>query len=203
MRSIKEFVSSDIEIQKSKFICCFIPVSNEEDVSKALLDIRILYPGGNHYCFAYILGDTGLIQRASDDKEPSKTAGIPILEILKKNDLTNLIAIVIRHFGGTKLGASGLIRAYAKVTKLCVEKATLTYKNTFYHCKVQIDYLYVGLLENKLRELTEMLEINYLKSVEYHFNINADQFSFLEEQISKDTSYLSKIEILNTFTKYL
>lgn len=123
--SVNQPFESEQDIKKSRFISRIIPVQTEEDANQALDQIRALESKANHNCFAFILGDHQEIQRASDDGEPSGTAGAPILEVLKREHLTNVLVIVTRYFGGIKLGAGGLIRAYGSSTSLVVQDADL------------------------------------------------------------------------------
>ena len=111
MYSIKENIENTIEIKKSKFITKLYKVNNINEVNEILKEINEKYSDSTHICYAYILENT---EKCSDDGEPSGTAGIPILNILKKKNLVNVLAIVIRYFGGIKLGAGGLTRAYTK-----------------------------------------------------------------------------------------
>ncbi len=123
--SIQSPVSDQIEIKKSNFQTYLFPVKTEADCSTLLQALRKDHPKANHHCFAYILGEDQNIQRMSDDGEPAGTAGPPILEVLKQEDLTNLLAIVVRYFGGVKLGAGGLIRAYSTAVSQALKKAHL------------------------------------------------------------------------------
>lgn len=123
--SIQSPVSDQIEIKKSNFQTYLFPVKTEAACTTHLQTLRKDHPKANHHCFAYILGEDQNIQRMSDDGEPSGTAAPPILEVLKQEDLTNLLAIVVRYFGGVKLGARGLIRAYSTAVSQALKKAHL------------------------------------------------------------------------------
>lgn len=112
MRKIKDVIESTIVIDKSKFITTIYPVQSIEEINTLLASTKKKYYDATHNCYAYIF-DNGNIQKCSDDGEPSKTAGFPMLEVLKKNNITDLLAITTRYFGGIKLGAGGLIRAYS------------------------------------------------------------------------------------------
>ncbi len=111
--TIKEDFIAEEEIKKSRFICHLKRVYTEEEARAFISEIKIEHHKANHNCSAFTLGDRQEIQRSSDDGEPSGTAGVPMLEILKKREITNVCAVVTRYFGGIKLGAGGLIRAYA------------------------------------------------------------------------------------------
>ena len=108
----KDFIAEE-EIKKSRFICHLKRVYTEEEARSFISEIKKEHHKANHNCSAFTLGDRQEIQRSSDDGEPSGTAGVPMLEILKKREITNVCAVVTRYFGGIKLGAGGLIRAYA------------------------------------------------------------------------------------------
>ena len=118
MKSIKEKSISELEIQKSKFITVLYPIHNIEEVKEALLEAKKEFPNATHYCYAHILDQN---ERCSDDGEPSKTAGMPMLNVLKMQDYQHILAIVVRYFGGIKLGAGGLVRAYTKAVTTALE----------------------------------------------------------------------------------
>lgn len=130
-------VTNTITIKRSEFITNLIPVMNESDIEQHLKNLRKKYYDATHNCYAYILGTNNDIKyKASDDGEPSKTAGAPILDSLQKNNLTNCLCVVTRYFGGIKLGAGGLVRAYSEsassaINKICdleeiIEKTQIT-----------------------------------------------------------------------------
>lgn len=121
MKSIKEKSISELEIQKSKFITVLYPIHNIEEVKEALLEAKKEFPNATHYCYAYILDQN---ERCSDDGEPSKTAGMPMLNVLKMQDYQHVLVIVVRYFGGIKLGAGGLVRAYTKAVTTALENIT-------------------------------------------------------------------------------
>ena len=109
MYSIKEKEVTLTEINKSKFYGIIIPINNIEEIPNILNNIKNEYKDATHYCYAYILDN---IKRFNDDGEPGGTAGMPILNVLENNNLNHLLAVVVRYFGGIKLGAGGLVRAY-------------------------------------------------------------------------------------------
>ena len=111
MNTIKNNVEHELVIKNSKFITLLIKINNIDDVDRYLEEAKKKYPKATHYVYAYILGN---IKKSSDDKEPSNTAGAPILNVLEQTNLNKVLAIVIRYFGGIKLGAGGLLRAYTK-----------------------------------------------------------------------------------------
>lgn len=146
LKSIQEQVESEITIKKSRFIGILIPVSDVQEVALYLEECKERYPSASHYCYAYCID--GAI-KASDDGEPAKTAGMPILNVLQKNELNHVLAVVIRYFGGIKLGAGGLVRAYSQSivetlgqAKIVKKQRAPYYRLSFdYHLMRQIDYL--------------------------------------------------------------
>ena len=120
MFTIKSNVINEFEITKSKFITFLFKVDNTKEIDKYIDDIKNKYPDATHYCYAYICDG---YEKAFDDGEPSKTAGSPILNVLQKNNLDHVLCIVVRYFGGIKLGAGGLVRAYSNS---CGEAIKLT-----------------------------------------------------------------------------
>lgn len=147
VKTIRTQTEYEIVINKSRFIGILVPVSDVEEVSLYLEEARELYPGATHYCYAYIID---ALKKASDDGEPSKTAGMPILNVLEKNGLDHVLAIVVRYFGGIKLGAGGLVRAYSQSVVETLGQAQIVtkvkapyYAFTFdYHFSRQMDYFF-------------------------------------------------------------
>ena len=122
MKSIISKEIYEITIKNSKFIGVIVPIESINDVKDNLIKIKEEYKNATHYCYAFkLINDKGF----SDDREPNKTAGIPILNVIEGNDLVNVLVVVIRYFGGIKLGPGGLIRAYSNTCKEVINKCTL------------------------------------------------------------------------------
>ena len=118
-------VSVEEEIKKSRFICHLKRISREEEGREYIAQIKKQHHKANHSCSAIIVGDDGQIKRSSDDGEPSGTAGVPMLTVLEKQGLTNVVAVVTRYFGGIKLGAGGLVRAYSESVLEAIEASEI------------------------------------------------------------------------------
>ena len=140
------------EIQKSKFITHICHVETEAAAREFIQNLKKKYYDARHNCSAYILGENSEKQKSNDDGEPGGTAGNPILEALKKNELTNIVVVVTRYFGGIKLGAGGLIRAYSHATVLGIEKATVIQMTPFIELAITINYDLLATLEHWLRQ---------------------------------------------------
>ncbi len=147
-----DYARCEWEISKSRFITHLNHVESEQEAQDFILRLKKQYYDARHNCYAYIIGEHSEIQKSSDDGEPSGTAGVPILEVLKKNELSDIVVVVTRYFGGIKLGAGGLIRAYGKSASLGLEAATIVKKSIFNVYELQMDYNLLGTLENYLHQ---------------------------------------------------
>lgn len=202
MQSIKEEIISTDLISKSKFINYLIPVSNLEDALSKLNDLRKQYSDASHHCFAYILGNNQEIQKYSDDGEPSHTAGLPILEVLKKNDLTNILSVTIRYYGGTKLGAGGLTRAYTKSCAESVALATFTSLANYTHLTVKISFDHIGHVEKYIRDNYDLIDTTYDNFVNYTINIRSSdllEFQNAITELTKGSALFNIIKIYDTY----
>lgn len=139
------------EVNKSKFFANVAHVEDENAAREFILAIRKKYFDATHNCSAFVLGERGDRQKSNDDGEPGGTAGNPILETIKKRDLTNCAVVVTRYFGGIKLGAGGLIRAYSKTATLGINTAKIVQMTTFSKISLTIEYNFLATVENYLR----------------------------------------------------
>ena len=155
MYTINKIYQEKQEIKKSEFICTIHPVSNIDEINEILKDTRKKYYDATHNCYAYILGENGDTIKCSDDGEPSQTAGIVILDALRKNELTNVLAIVTRYFGGIKLGAGGLVRAYSSSTSLVLEKIEKLKIEKCIDLTIEFNYQNYNLIDRHIKEFKE------------------------------------------------
>lgn len=181
MRYIKEKLIHHIEIQKSVFICVCFPLDHMDDLKKHLEILKHEYPKANHYCYAAIYGEHGEHQVASDDGEPQRTAGIPILEVLKHHDLTHVLAVVIRFFGGIKLGAGGLVRAYTKAIADTLKDKTFYIKQVVLTYQVVLPYTLIDRFEHHYKEKVTVLDKTYQEHVTLTLYINNNDLSIFDE----------------------
>jgi uncharacterized YigZ family protein len=181
MRYLKDQTTHQIEINKSKFIAILYPLQNIEDISLYLDEAKKAYPKANHYCNASLFGQTAEHATASDDGEPSRTAGVPILEVLKHHDVTNILCVVIRYFGGIKLGSGGLVRAYTKATADVIKKAKFYEKKMVDSYEITFDYSLINQMDSYLEKKATVLEKEFLTHVTYKI-INLDnQFDIISD----------------------
>lgn len=202
MKSIKYEVSEETVINKSTFINYLLPVNNLEEVKEKLNSLQTKYRDASHHCFAYILGDNQEIQKYSDDGEPSKTAGYPMMEVLKKHDLTNVLNVSIRYFGGIKLGAGGLVRAYTKGCAATILKASFTSLAVYNQVVIEIPFHHIGNVEKYLRDHYQLLDTKYSNNVSYTINIKASNLLDLKTTLTNATKGEIHFQIIDTFKKY-
>lgn len=157
MNTIKKIVISEQIINKSRFITSLFPVESPSDALAILKSVKKEYYDATHNCYAYIIGDNSEHIKYSDDKEPSQTAGVVIYEVLKKNNLTNVLCIVTRYFGGVKLGSGGLVRAYSGSAAKAVEAAKIIEIISMTSISITCSYEVLDLIQNYLKdyELTD------------------------------------------------
>jgi uncharacterized YigZ family protein len=150
--SVAKTIDHEIVINKSRFIGIPYTVSSEDEIPLYIEDARERYPGASHYCYGAVVGIDGLIQRFSDDGEPGGTAGMPILQVLLQKELKNILVVVVRYFGGIKLGAGGLVRAYTRAAAEAVNEAGIVKMTYSSRGILFIDYSLLGSVEYFLRQ---------------------------------------------------
>ncbi|KAB8139491.1 YigZ family protein [Gracilibacillus oryzae] len=181
-------------IQKSRFIGYVKRVETEEAAQQFIQEIKKKHADATHNCSAYMIGDNDQIQKANDDGEPSGTAGVPILEVLKKRQLKDTAVVVTRYFGGIKLGAGGLIRAYAGTTSLAINTTGVVERKKMNQFLVTIDYTLLGKLENEVRQTDYLLDqIDYLDQVTLQIYVNSGEEEPFKNWIIDITSGTAQI----------
>ncbi|WP_431774531.1 YigZ family protein [Streptomyces cucumeris] len=141
----------EIEINKSRFICSLAPAATEREAQDVIQRVRKEHPTASHNCFAYVIGADGGVQKASDDGEPGGTAGVPMLQMLVRREVRYVVAVVTRYYGGVKLGAGGLIRAYGGAVGEALDTLVTVVRQRFRLVTITVDHQRAGKLENDLR----------------------------------------------------
>ncbi|MCJ8007578.1 YigZ family protein [Lederbergia wuyishanensis] len=200
--TVKKQGEHEIIIQKSRFIAHVSRVETEEAAQQFIQEIKKKHWNANHNCSAYLIGEHNQIQKANDDGEPSGTAGVPILEVLKKRDLKDTVVVVTRYFGGIKLGAGGLIRAYGKSTTEGLNAVGVVERKLMTNMHVEADYSWLGKLENELRSsVYHLKEIHYSDQVEIEVYVDDSAVKDFSEWIIDMTN--GQAEILEGEKLYL
>ncbi len=173
--SIGKNVEQEVVIQKSRFIGLTYSLTSEEEITLCVDDAREKYPNASHYCYGAVIGLDGLLQRFSDDGEPGGTAGMPILQVLLQKELKNVLVVVVRYFGGIKLGAGGLVRAYTRTTVEAINEASVVKMELSSRGIITINYNQLGSVEHFLRQPgIEIEDMTYGAMVDIRLLTNLD-----------------------------
>ena len=151
-QTISKSTESLFKDRGSKFHGFAFSVSSVDEVKKCLEEVKNIHPSARHVCYAYQLGADGAEYRANDDGEPNGSAGLPILNQIKSKEVTNTLVAVVRYFGGTKLGVSGLINAYKEATKEALEQAKIVTKIPMATVSIQFPHSKIGDVERVIRQ---------------------------------------------------
>lgn len=187
---------AEIVIQKSRFIGHIQRTETEKEAQAFIQKIKKEHSQATHNCSAYLIGEHDQIQKANDDGEPSGTAGVPMLEVLKKNGLKDTCVVVTRYFGGIKLGAGGLIRAYSKTTSEALQETGIVKRQLMKQVAITIAYPLLGKIENELHQKKYIIEtIDYLEHVSFHVLVEVDQLAAFSTWITDLTSDQANLDI--------
>ncbi|WIW71255.1 YigZ family protein [Anaerosinus gibii] len=198
--TIQQSTVAEYEINKSRFIAYLERIATENEAIEFIEKIKKKHWDARHNCSAYIIGEKANFQKADDDGEPSGTAGKPMLEVLKKNGLTDVVVVVTRYFGGIKLGAGGLIRAYGTSVTNAISAAQIVEKVLFSRLAVTIDYTLLGTLENSLHLSKYIIESKeFTDKVTLNILVPKTTVSSVKESIINWTSSHCSITQLNEF----
>ena len=190
--------SAEIVEKKSKFIANIFYVENVEQAEEKIRSVKKKYYDAKHNCIAYrVIEDGKVIERASDDGEPSGTAGGPILNILQKNNLCNIVVVVTRYFGGILLGTGGLVRAYSEAAQQAIEKCMLAYKVEGVELDVKIDYSNLDIFKyycknNKIK----IINIEYMEDVIIKIEMEKNRKNIFLEDIETKTLNIKEYQVL-------
>jgi uncharacterized YigZ family protein len=187
--TVKEYGEASFEEKKSEFIGYAKRVNTEEEAKEFVNEIKSKHKQARHNCFAYVIGQNMGIQRYSDDGEPQGTAGIPILEVMKKSGITDCAVVVTRYFGGILLGAGGLTRAYTKAASMAVKEAGVIEKVDGLKLTVKIEYDLLGKVQYLCAKNSwHIEEIQYMDYVELFVFVETSSVEVMEKEITNLTS---------------
>lgn len=186
MRYVKSYATGEYEEKKSRFIGEVFPIASVAEAEERIQQVRKRYYDARHHCYAYVLGDQYETVKQSDDGEPSQTAGLPILSVLKGQEIHDALLVVTRYFGGTLLGTGGLVRSYTNAAKAALEAAELLGAVEGYAVEAEIPYTLVG----KIKYITEnagIIEANaaYGSQVKMTWYVPEAQLSFFQKQMQE------------------
>ena len=189
---MKKLVESEEGIyieKKSKFICHLFTVTSADEVTEIVKAEKKKYYDAKHHCYAYVMGDDGSDIKCSDDGEPSGTAGRPMLDILQKEGLTDILCVVTRYFGGTLLGTGGLVRAYSAALKDAIDKSTFKNETKAVIVKYKYAYNFDARISSYLRDKDiKVLENDYSDAVEITIVLQKDNYSAVDADLVNITN---------------
>lgn len=191
----------EIEISKSKFIASSFPIQTQDQAIDLIEEISILYKDATHNCYAYVVSNDTLVEKFSDDGEPSGTAGLPILQIIKNKELVNTLIIVTRYFGGIKLGKGGLVRAYSKAALETILDAKIVTMKKHSIYKLTIDYSYKKILDKIVSEQNLSIDnFNYSDKITLEIAVEIDKEDKILSKLNDVTK--GQIKIKKIFDSY-
>ena len=189
---MKKLVSSEEGIyieKKSKFICHLFSVTSADEVTEIIKAEKKKYYDARHHCFASVMGEDGSDIKCSDDGEPSGTAGRPMLDILQKEGLTDILCVVTRYFGGTLLGTGGLVRAYSAALKDAIDKSTFKNETEAVIVKYKYGYNFDARISSYLRDKDiKVLDSEYSDAVEITIVLEKEMYSVVDADLVNITN---------------
>ena len=176
IKTIAEEIKDILIVEKSKFIAYLLPCDSKKQADDIVLNINLLHEDATHVCYAYIVNDDNVIlYKANDDGEPSQTAGAPILNVLKKNGLMNVICLVVRYFGGIKLVAGGLTRTYTNSAALVVNQAKIVTLIDAYKDEFIFGY-------DKIKDIDKIFDLNNIEIIEKKYDESVSYITLTTNQ---------------------
>ncbi|MFJ9423471.1 YigZ family protein [Streptomyces sp. NPDC101249] len=161
-RTVAQQGVHETEVNRSRFLCALAPAATEREAQDFLAAVRREHPDASHHCWAYVIGADASVQRASDDGEPGGTAGVPMLQMLLRRDMRYVVAVVTRYYGGVKLGAGGLIRAYGGAVGEALDALGTRTRRRYRLATVTVDHQRAGRIQNDLRTAGRaVLDVRY------------------------------------------
>lgn len=194
-KTVLNHAVAELEEKKSRFIGYVMPVPSEEKALNFINEIKTKHWDATHNVYSYYIGGKSIVQRFSDDGEPSGTAGLPMLEVIKRMNVRDLVVVVTRYFGGTQLGASGLVRAYGKSASLAIEEAKIITKKLCTEVSVIVEYELFGKTQNMLISKKYIIkDIIYEQDVEIIVFVEEDRLKDFIKLVNEATNARSVIE---------
>lgn len=158
---------SEIVVQRSRFLARACRIEDEQSARQFIADIRALDHDAHHHCTAFVLGEDSAVRRSNDDSEPSGTAGRPILDAISGRELSDVVVVVTRWFGGTLLGTGGLTRAYGDATAAVLDKVGVRERERWHQVLIRAPHSDAGVLEHRLRQTGQMVGVDYGSEVKF------------------------------------
>jgi uncharacterized YigZ family protein len=186
----------ETEINRSRFICALAPAATPDEAQAFIEGVRREHPAATHNCFAYVIGADAALQKASDDGEPGGTAGVPMLQMLLRRDIRYAVAVVTRYYGGVKLGAGGLIRAYGGAVGAALDTVGTRTRHRYRVVVISVDHQRAGRLENDLRSAGRIVrEVTYAERVSIEAGIPEAELDAFRGWLADSTAGTAGFEL--------
>ena len=188
-KTIFEGGTAEIEMKKSRFLATVLPVESEEAAMEFIENMKKKYWDASHNCSAYIIGTENPLMRCSDDGEPSKTAGRPMLDVLLSHELTNIVVVVTRYFGGTLLGTGGLLKAYQTAVIEGLHQSSIITKELGIKVQITTDYNLIGKIQYYIaQEQFSVLSSTYTDIVQLELLVTPGKYDAFVKKIAEHTN---------------
>ncbi|MFI6964694.1 YigZ family protein [Streptomyces sp. NPDC050255] len=195
-RTVARAGEHETEINRSRFICALAPAATEQDAQDFVARVRREHPTATHNCFAYVIGADASVQKASDDGEPGGTAGVPMLQMLTRREMRYVVAVVTRYYGGVKLGAGGLIRAYGGAVGEALDAIGTLTRQRFRIATVTVGHQRAGRLENELRATGRTVrEVRYAEAVSIEIGLPDAEVEDFRRWLADATAGEAELEL--------
>ncbi|MGW0818177.1 YigZ family protein [Streptomyces viridiviolaceus] len=186
----------ETEINRSRFLCALAPAATEEEAQEFIAAVRKEHADATHNCWAYVIGADAAVQKASDDGEPGGTAGVPMLQMLLRRDMRYVVAVVTRYYGGVKLGAGGLIRAYGGAVGEALDTLGTLTRRRFRLATVTVDHQRAGRLQNDLRATGRTVrDVRYAEAVTIEIGLPDADVDAFRAWLADTTAGMAGLEL--------
>lgn len=200
--TLRESASDEVTIQKSRFIGYACPCAEEEEAQRFIQSLREKHRDARHHCYAYVIGENAGIMRYSDDGEPGGTAGMPMMDVLKKEKIVDCCVVVVRYFGGILLGTGGLVRAYTQGCKLAIAAAGLVRMELSETVRCRVSYSVWNQLQYAVSKMPVLVDgITYQDAVEFSLCTKKRDIAAAMESLGNISE--GKIEFLSREEQYI
>lgn len=195
-RTVARAGTHETEINRSRFLCSLAPAATEREAQEFVARIGKEHADASHNCYAYVIGADASVQRASDDGEPGGTAGVPMLQMLTRRDLRYVVAVVTRYYGGIKLGAGGLIRAYGGAVGEALDALGTVTRRRYRLATITVDHQRAGKIENDLRSTGRTVrEVRYGERVALDIGLPGNEIEGFRAWLADATAGTASFEL--------
>lgn len=192
--TIARSATAEIEVKRSRFLCHVVRVEDDSSARAVIIEARKRHHDARHHCSAFVLGSDSLVQRSNDDGEPSGTAGAPMLEVLNGHGISDIVAVVTRYFGGTLLGAGGLVRAYGDAVGSALDVAGVQERWLQQILEISVPAADAGRVDNQLRSVASIRDVAYREEAVFTVAIAMEEVETFAGRVAQLTAGTARIQ---------